>query len=535
MNLRSFIIVFALLLGALIGWLMLEDATQVAENRKEVKERKLTFITHEPSRPKKTRTRDLSKKPFTLEDMIALPNQKLIRFKDEKSYRDFLNKLANSDLTLLGNIDRLRVVGVGYGDLSELTDLGVDEDEMFHNFPVTIPQPGNVEDQPGAVGFGRNALAFLGITGDNSAYGAGVKVAIIDTGVEPHLALSKGFQTINLVELSEGAVPHGHGTAVASLIAGDHPNLRGVAPSSPILSIRVADETGTSSSLVLADGIVAAVDNGAQIINISMGSYGNSLILQDAINYANDKGAVIFASSGNDGFSAAAYPAAHQGVISVGSVDANGTHLNFSNTSDNLGASAPGIGIQAAWPGDQVIEFTGTSASSPYLAGATAAVISETGMNPQQAAAHVLEYSNEAGSNGADPYFGEGILNVGRALDFETAGIEDIAVASQYFPSEESSNPYFQVLVENRGTETVWHSTLEVDVAGDRYPIQINSIEANTVKAITIPFGETLLKREGSLDVRSTLTVSPNTNDVQRPNNTRVDTFTDPSLSDQDN
>ena len=89
MNLRSFIIIFALLLGALIGWLMLEDATQVAENRKEIKERKLTFITHEPSRPKKTRTRDLSKKPFTLEDMIALPNQKLIRFKDEKSYRDF--------------------------------------------------------------------------------------------------------------------------------------------------------------------------------------------------------------------------------------------------------------------------------------------------------------------------------------------------------------------------------------------------------------------------------------------------------------
>ena len=120
-------------------------------------------------------------------------------------------------------------------------------------------------------------------------------------------------------------------------------------------------------------------------------------------------------------------------------------------------------------------------------------------------------------------------------MDFETAGIEDIAVASQYFPSEESSNPYFQVLVENRGTETVWHSTLEVDVAGGRYPIQINSIEANTVKAITIPFGETLLNREGSLDVRSTLTVSPNTNDVQRSNNTRVDTFTDPSLSNQGN
>ena len=105
MNLRSFIIVIALLLGALIGWLILEDATRVTENRKEIKERKPTFITHEPSRPKKTRTRDLSKKPLTLEDMIALPNQKLIRFKDEKSYRDFLDKLANSDLKLLGNID----------------------------------------------------------------------------------------------------------------------------------------------------------------------------------------------------------------------------------------------------------------------------------------------------------------------------------------------------------------------------------------------------------------------------------------------
>ena len=531
MNIRSIIFTFTVLLGALIGWLALEDATQVAEKREDETESKPTFITHEPDRLKSTRTRDLSKKPFTLEDMIALPNQKLIKFKDEKSYRDFLDKLANSDLKLLGNIDRLRVVGVGYRNLSDLTDLGVDEDDMFRNFPVTVPQPGNVEDQPGAVGFGRDALAFLGITGDNSAYGEGVKVAVLDTGVEPHIALSKGFETISLVEISEGAEPHGHGTAVASLIAGDHANMRGVAPSSRILSVPVADETGTSTSLILADGIVAAVDSGAQIINISMGSYGNSAILQYAINYANDKGAVIFASSGNEGFSAAAYPAAHEGVISVGAIDANGTHLNFSNTSDNLGASAPGLGVQAAWPGDQVIEFTGTSASSPYLAGATAAVMSETGMNAQQAAAHVLEYTNEAGINGADQYFGEGILNVGRALEFETSGIEDIAVASQYFPSEDSSNPYFQVLVENRGTETVWHSTLEVDVAGDRYPIQINSIEANTVKAITIPFGEAHLSREGSLDVRSTLTVSPNTNDVQSSNNTRVDTFTDSSSS----
>ena len=537
MNIRPLLITLALLLGCLIGWVILDDATQVAEKPEEESKEKPKFTTIEPPKTKGDRKRDLSKKRVTLEDIIALPNQRLIKFSDEKSYRDFLAKLGNSDLKLLGNIDQLWVVGVGYRRLSDLTDLGVDENDLLHNFPVTVPQPGEVQDQPNAVGFGRSALEFLGITGDNSAFGEGVKVAIIDTGVEPHLALSKGFETINLIELPEGTEPHGHGTAVASLVAGDHPNMTGVAPSASILSIRVADESGVSNSLTLAQGIIAAVDNGAQIINISMGSYGNSLVVQEAIGYANQKGSVIFASSGNEGYGESAYPGANEGVNSVGAVDAEGTHLYFSNTSDELGMTAPGLEVQAAWPNDQVISFTGTSAASPFLAGATAALMSELNMSAQEAYNHLVEYGNEGGELGGDPYIGEGILNVGRALQHDTSGIQDIAVASQYFPSGDGASPYLHVLVENRGTEDLWRSSVEVNVDGSVYDIPINHLKADEVKAITIPITENHLIREGSLNVRSEVKVSSETNDIQPSNNRRTDTFVDPNLvvPDEDN
>jgi hypothetical protein len=259
---------------------------------------------------------------------------------------------------------------------------------------------------------------------------------------------------------------NGHGTAVASVAAGQHPAAPGVAPAAEVLSFRVADANGNSDSFTLAEGILAAAEAGADVINISLGSAGDSNAVKEAVESAIASGSTIVAAAGNNGVEGLTYPAAYEGVISVGAVDAAGQHLDFSNTGDNLSASAPGYAVPAAWPDEQVIQFTGTSASAPFVSGALAAIMSwDSSITGQQAYDLMVDHANEAGAPGLDPVYGEGILNVGRVVNAETSGIYDVAVASHYYAGDIQGNgrEILQVVAENRGTEIIYGSTLTVD------------------------------------------------------------------------
>ncbi|MGY8688851.1 MAG: S8 family serine peptidase, partial [Verrucomicrobiales bacterium] len=133
-----------------------------------------------------------------------------------------------------------------------------------------------------------------------------------------------------------GTEINGHGTAVASVAAGTHAAAPGVAPAAQVLSFRVADSDGNSDSFTLAQGILAAAEAGADVINISLGSTGDSGVVEEAVNKAMAAGSTIVAAAGNNGADSLSYPAAYEGVISVGSVDAAGQHLDFSNTAESL-------------------------------------------------------------------------------------------------------------------------------------------------------------------------------------------------------
>ena len=355
---------------------------------------------------------------------------------------------------------------------------------------------------------------------------------MIDTGIVEHIALSDSIQHINLIELTDGASPHSHGTSVASLIAGTHENMTGVAPAADLISVRVADETGYSTSFVLAEGIIASVDAGAQLINISLGSEGDSSLVSQAVEYATSQGVAIFASSGNDGLSQAAYPAANADVYSVGAIDANGTHLDFSNTDSNLAFTAPGQEVQAAYPGDNVTSFTGTSASAPFTVGAVAAIISEssTTVTAQQGVEILQEYSNEAGVIGSDSEFGVGIIDVGRAIDRDTTGIQDIAVASQtyLFPTETDATSGVQVVIENRGTEDISRSTVNVTINGSLFPATVPALASAEATVVTIPAGLNVLETTGQLEVSSEIILSTNTADGNTSNDQRTDILTLP-------
>lgn len=531
MSSRFYIASLTMVIGALLGWLLMNTPEDDSSSKKTKKVAKQVL---EPVAPNPTSDRKIQEKSVRNPDFDpnAIPYERIISFSDEDAYRRFLDKLANSKLRNLGQLDALRAVRLGFDNLADFDALGLDPDDLEFNYPVIVPELREVAPQTGVVGFNNSALEYLGITMDNSQWGTGVKIAVIDTGILPHLALNENIRHINLVEIAEGAEPNSHGTSVASLIAGTHPNMKGVAPAADLISVRVADETGYSSSFLLAQGIIEASNAGAQLINISLGSEGDSPLVRDAVDYAIERGAVIFASSGNEGSASAAFPAGDPDVYSVGAVDALGQHLNFSNSDSDLAFTAPGLEVQAAFPGDNVTSFTGTSGSVAFPVGAVAAIMSEseTPLTAQMAVNILQDYTNEAGAPGNDPQYGLGILDVGRVIQRDTPGIEDLAVASQtyLFPTDDDRTSGLQVSVENRGTEPIYQSTVNIGIAGDQYPVTIQALQPNERKVITIPAGLGLLMEEGQLNVKSEVTLSSGNRDSKPANDSRNEVITVP-------
>jgi len=533
MSPRFLIALLALVVGLLISVIFLrtpEEPETVEKKEKPTFQADHDFVSANPKSDRKVAQKSDRDLNF---DRDAIPYERIIAFKNPEDYQRFLKRLGNSKLRNLGKIGALNAVRVGFDDYSLFETLGLDPDDLQFNFPVTLPEnETSIAPQAGLASFGNSMLDFIGVTGDNSAWGEGVRVAVIDSGVQPHIALDPDILRIDLVGLEAGVEPDSHGTSVASLIAGNHPNLTGVAPSAEIISVQVIDETGTSSSFLLAEGIVAAVDARAELINISLGSSGDSALVRRAVDYATENGSVIFASSGNSGAEQAAFPAGYPDVFAVGAVDANGTYVNFSNTDDNLALGAPGYEVLAAFPGDNAISFTGTSASSPIAVGAAAALISELDITATAAVNILLNHANEAGTPGADPEFGQGIVDLGRALNHDTPGIIDAAVASQtfLFPNEATGDVGgVQVAIENRGTEPIFQAQVQIGIDGVDFPTNIQQIQPNEVRVISIPTGLQSLELQGQLNLRSEVTLSNGASDIQPGNDGRSDVITLPN------
>ena len=121
--------------------------------------------------------------------------------------------------------------------------------------------------------------------------------------------------------------------------------IAGVAPNAQIMPLRVLNASGVGSYSDVAAAIVYAADNGAQVINLSLGGSNPSSTLENAVNYAISKGVAIVATAGNNGTEGALYPAAYPDVIAVGSVDPNLQHSSFSNFGSQIDIWAPGRDI----------------------------------------------------------------------------------------------------------------------------------------------------------------------------------------------
>ena len=222
-------------------------------------------------------------------------------------------------------------------------------------------------------------------------YGSGMKVAVIDTGLDlahpafvGHLAPNSEWKDFvdadtNPQEVS-GGVGYGHGTGIAGIILQ-------IAPKATILPIRVLDQNGAGDVMNVVGAIDWAILKGANIINLSLGANVDVTALKTEVNYAGSKGVYIITSAGNDGTAPMTYPAEYaksisnaKYLISVASTTSTSLVSVFSNISPNLELLAPAERIYSAYPGNRVGYFAGTSFAAPQVAGALALLLSDTAL-----------------------------------------------------------------------------------------------------------------------------------------------------------
>src|SRR4051812_23897010 len=190
----------------------------------------------------------------------------------------------------------------------------------------------------------------------------GAPIAIVDSGVDslhPDLygkvATDLGANCLTGVCFSDGAADdYGHGTHVAGIAAAranDGTGVAGVAFNAPIIPVKALDSTGSGTYASIASGVVWATDQGARVVNLSLGSTAYSQTICDAVAYATSHGATVVAAAGNLGASTPFYPAACPGAVGVGATDSTDARASFSQTSyPNVFLSAPGVGIVSDLP-----------------------------------------------------------------------------------------------------------------------------------------------------------------------------------------
>ena len=263
---------------------------------------------------------------------------------------------------------------------------------------------------------------------------ADVLIAIIDSGIDtdnPEFSgrispLSHNART-GQTGLSYVEDTDGHGTMVAGIIAANKNNREGIAgilSEASILVIKASNEEGTYDDADLITAIRYAADNGADVINMSLGGpYANPLT-EDAIDYAYSKGSIVVAASGNDGDDGLIYPASFPQTISVGAVDDTKTIADYSNRNQMVDVVAPGSGIVTTYTGGQYMVGSGTSFAAPMISGVLGLMFSaDPTLSAEDAIGRIRATATDLGDPGRDDIYGYGFTDAFDALSLEVVTV----------------------------------------------------------------------------------------------------------------
>lgn len=251
-----------------------------------------------------------------------------------------------------------------------------------------------------------------------------VVVAILDTGIDydhPELAgqIVPGYDFVH--QRADASDDNGHGTHIAGIVAAQMNNglgSAGVCPGCRIMPVKVLDASNIGVWSEIVQGIVFAADNGANIINLSLGSSEESDAVQRAITYAQSKGVLVVAAAGNSRSEELFYPAAYADVLSVVATDEHDRIWALSNYGQYIDVAAPGYLVYSSNIGNEQFSFmTGTSMAAPFVAGLAGLLLSQDpSRTPAAVSELILESADDLGEPGWDPVFGFGRINAHDAL-----------------------------------------------------------------------------------------------------------------------
>ncbi|WP_238457381.1 S8 family peptidase [Alkalihalophilus pseudofirmus] len=208
----------------------------------------------------------------------------------------------------------------------------------------------------------------------NGIAGDGVRVAVIDTGVDFNHNDLTVIDSVSFVQEEETANDeNGHGTHVAGIIAANG-TLLGTAPNSELYVVKALDKNGTGFHSNVVKGIEWALERDIDVINLSIGGNHPSRTLEQAIQKAYENGVLLVAAGGNNGTASGSeptveYPAKYEQVIAVAATDANDNRASFSATGPEIEVSAPGVGVISTYLNGGHARMSGTSMAAPHVSG----------------------------------------------------------------------------------------------------------------------------------------------------------------------
>lgn len=245
--------------------------------------------------------------------------------------------------------------------------------------------------------------------------GKGIKIAIIDSGVSKHpdLNITDGVSFVG-DHYNDG---HGHGTHIAGIIAAQHNDfgVAGVAPNAEIYVVKAIEDDGFGGVDKIIQGIDWAINKKMDLINLSFGDLESSVALHEAIRLAKQKGILIVAASGNEGTdqgigNTMIYPARHEEVIAVSSVNQSFQRSTFSSTGAANDFAAPGEEIYSTYLNGGYATYQGTSLAAPHIVGLLALLMQQYAyLTADELYEGLKLYAEDLGTVGFDEWYGFGM------------------------------------------------------------------------------------------------------------------------------
>lgn len=390
------------------------------------------------------------------QDNNRVPGQILVKFKKGISQQEIDTQINSHRARILRRIDKLDVFALKVPEavqdtvvtaLSKNPNVEFAEPDYYAQ-ALSAPNDTYFDRQWGLENIGQTINSVIGkVDADIDAPTAwettqnGVTVAILDCGIsESHPDLAgKVVGRQDFTNSASGTNDvYGHGTHVAGIVAAvtnNNDGVAGVCPECMLLNGKVLDDSGSGAYSWIANGIIWATDNGAKVINMSLGGPASSITLQNAVNYAWNKGVVVVAAAGNSNNSSYTYPAAYTNAIAVAATDNQDKRAYFSSYGSTwVDIATPGVYVFSTWKdgvsnanpqpecyGTVCYKYaSGTSMSTPIVAG-VAGLVWTSNYNQSASSVRARIESTADKIAGTGTYWSAGRVNAANAVSLSTS------------------------------------------------------------------------------------------------------------------